>query len=57
MGDQVGIHPADHSRICIGDLVQVVVLSIPSSTKTVKMGIGRKMRESIQEVSEAIQVL
>ena len=31
--------------------------SCPSSTMTLKMGIERKMRESIPEVSEVIQVL
>ena len=31
--------------------------SCPSSTKTLKMGIERKMRESIPEVSEVVQVL
>ena len=31
--------------------------SCPSSTMTVKMGIERKMRESIPEVSEVVQVL
>ena len=31
--------------------------SCPSSTMTLKMGIERKMRESIPEVSEVVQVL
>ena len=31
--------------------------SYPSSTMTLKMGIERKMRESIPEVSEVVQVL
>ena len=31
--------------------------SCPSSTMTLKMGIERKMRESIHEVSEVVQVL
>ena len=31
--------------------------SWPSSTMTLKMGIERKMRESIPEVSEVVQVL
>ena len=31
--------------------------SCPSSTITLKMGIERKMRESIPEVSEVVQVL
>ena len=31
--------------------------SCPSSTVTLKMGIERKMRESIPEVSEVVQVL
>ena len=31
--------------------------SCPSSTLTLKMGIERKMRESIPEVSEVVQVL
>ena len=31
--------------------------SCPSSTMTLKMGIARKMRESIPEVSEVVQVL
>ena len=31
--------------------------SRPSSTMTLKMGIERKMRESIPEVSEVVQVL
>ena len=31
--------------------------SCPSSTMTLKMGIERKMRESITEVSEVVQVL
>ena len=31
--------------------------SSPSSTMTLKMGIERKMRESIPEVSEVVQVL
>nr|AUG32218.1 NifU-like protein [Paulinella longichromatophora] len=31
--------------------------SCPSSTMTLKMGIERKLRESIPEVSEVIQVL
>ena len=31
--------------------------SCPSSTMTLKMGIERKMREAIPEVSEVIQVL
>ena len=31
--------------------------SCPSSTMTLKMGIERKMRESIPEVSEEVQVL
>ena len=31
--------------------------SCPSSTMTLKMGIERKMRESIPEVSEDVQVL
>ena len=31
--------------------------SCPSSTMTLKMGIDRKMRESIPEVSEVVQVL
>ena len=31
--------------------------SCPSSTMTLKMGIERKMRESIPEVSEGVQVL
>ena len=31
--------------------------SCPSSTMTLKMGIERKMRESIPEVSEVLQVL
>ena len=30
--------------------------SCPSSTMTLKMGIERKMREAIPEVSEAVQV-
>ena len=31
--------------------------SCPSSTMTLKMGIERKMRESLREVSEVVQVL
>ena len=31
--------------------------SCPSSTMTLKMGIERKMRESIPEVSDVVQVL
>ena len=31
--------------------------SCPSSTMTLKMGIERKMRESVPEVSEVVQVL
>jgi len=31
--------------------------SCPSSTMTLKMGIERKLREAIPEVSEVIQVL
>ena len=31
--------------------------SCPSSTMTLKMGIERKMREAIPEVSEVVQVL
>ena len=31
--------------------------SCPSSTMTLKMGLERKMRESIPEVSEVVQVL
>ncbi len=31
--------------------------SCPSSTMTLKMGIERKMRESIPEVSEVVQVI
>ena len=31
--------------------------SCPSSTMTLKMGIERKMRESLPEVSEVVQVL
>ena len=31
--------------------------SCPSSTMTLKMGVERKMRESIPEVSEVVQVL
>ena len=31
--------------------------SCPSSTKTLKMGIERKLREAIPEISEVVQVL
>ena len=37
--------------------VQGACGSCPSSTMTLKMGIERKMRESIPEVSEVVQVL
>ena len=44
-----------------GPIVQVRLQgacgSCPSSTMTLKMGIERKMRESIPEVSEVVQVL
>ena len=39
------------------DLQQGACGSCPSSTMTLKMGIERKMRESIPEVSEVVQVL
>ena len=42
--------------VLLGQLPQACG-SCPSSTMTLKMGIERKMRESIPEVSEVVQVL
>ena len=56
---------ADGGNVEVGELDGPIVKvrlqgacgSCPSSTMTLKMGIERKMRESIPEVSEVVQVL
>ena len=56
---------ADGGNVEVGELDGPIVKvrlqgacgSCPSSTMTLQMGIERKMRESIPEVSEVVQVL
>ena len=57
MGDGGNVEVVELDGPIVKVRLQGACGSCPSSTMTLKMGIERKMRESIPEVSEVVQVL
>ena len=57
MADGGNVEIAEIDRPIVKVRLQGACGSCPSSTMTLKMGIERKLREMIPEVSEVIQVL